>query len=238
MFLLVTLVGCAEEAPIHLLGTVYQSSEPLSAPLGGAELELVTFDGAPIGTTTADDVGAFDIFVPPGQPLFVIITADGYATSVFPGSIGLADEQFVEDHALFGVSTAERQEWVDLFAGCPGVEDGAFVVGEVREFEIVDPYSDVHPTASTAQVTVRDADQASWEGCYLDDEGLAHDPEAAFTGGTGRFLVPGVPEGIHDLVVEVLVGPDTWTQNTYPVRIPARDDVVSPWWPLWASFPI
>jgi hypothetical protein len=154
--------------------------------------------------------------------------------SAYPGTIGLDPEQQVEDHALYGLSNEEYQEWSELFAGCPGLDSGAFVVGEVRLFGISDPITDESPTTSTGRVTAYGADGQVWAGCYLDDEGLAYDPDASFTGATGLFLVPGVPVGLHDLVVEVLIGPDTWTLDVYPLRITAGPQMVSPWWPLWA----
>lgn len=238
MFVWTMLAACADPPTVTLRGWIYEGKDLLAGGLPAADLEFVSFEGDPIGTTRTDAGGAFEMTVPGGSPLFVSVSADGYATSVFPGSVGLDAEQLVEDHVLFGVSLAELDTLRAQLAGCPDLDVGGIVYGEVREYGITDPYNGTSPTASTGQVTVQDGDEAEWSGCYLDEKGIAYDPEAVFTGASGKFAVAGVPTGLHDLVVEVLVGPDLWTQNTYPVRITEGEDVVAPWWPLWASFPV
>ncbi|MEQ1565997.1 MAG: hypothetical protein ABMA64_10200 [Myxococcota bacterium] len=237
MTIALTLLGC--EPPTTLLtGAVYTSHDPLSDGLAGAEVAFVDEFGERLAGATTDGDGAFEVAVPSSESLFAVIRAEGYATSTFPGTIGIEARAEVADHALYGVSLEERERVLAMFAGCPGgAPDGPLVFGEIREYGIADPYTGESPTTSLGTADLQTG-EALTEGCYLDDEGGAFDPEADFTGASGQFAVFPGEAGLHDLVIRTLVGPDEYTVDVYPVWIEDEPAVVSPWWPAWASFPI
>jgi hypothetical protein len=56
------------------------------------------------------------------------------------------------------------------------------------------------------------------------------------TGDSGAFGVLGVPPGLHDLQLEAAVAAEITTAEVYPLWIPDRPDVVSPWYPAWLPF--
>lgn len=233
-------IGCAEQVTL-LEGTVFESHDPLSGGLGGAELRFLDEYGEALGHTTAADDGSFAVQLPSGESLFAVVSADGYATSVFPGAIGIETEAAVADHAIYGVSDAELDGWLAAWAGCPGTDgDGAVVLGEVREFGVVDPYTGESPTTNAASIEVRQTGDRSWAGCYLDEDGVAWDPEALTTGKAGVFGVFGVEAGLSDLVIRTTVTPTAVQTDVYPVLVPDEADarVVSPWFPAWATFPM
>lgn len=231
------ILGCAEET-VTLNGAVYESHSPLSAPLAEAEIRVVDFAGAPLGTAVADGEGYFEVVVPGGDAVFVEVTAEGYAVTPFPGVIGLDPVQSVEDHALYGVSDAERAAWITRFTGCPGADtDRAIVLGEMRLYGLVDPLTGGNPLIGTGKVRVSDGEDGVASGCYLDPEGGVWDPEATVTGESGAFAIFGVDPGLYDLHLEGVVSETVSATQVYPLWIPDRPNVVSPWYPAWLPFP-
>jgi hypothetical protein len=229
-------VGCSEET-VRLTGNVFESHDLLSGPLEDGELAIVDFDGKPLATAETDANGAFEAVVPAGIAVFVEVTAEGFAVTAFPGVIGLDPEQEVEAHALYGVSDAERADWLGRFTGCPGADDDrAMVIGEMRIYGLQDPYTGESPTIGTGTVAVAQGEDVKASGCYLDEDGALYDPEAEVTGASGAFGVFGVGPGLHDLQIEGEVSTDLSTTQAYPLWVPDRPNVVSPWFPAWLPF--
>lgn len=230
------IAGCVEET-VALNGTVYESYEPLSAPLEDGELRIVDFAGEPLTTVHTSADGTFDAVVPAGISVFVEVSADGFAVTPFPGVIGFEPVQTVEDHALYGVSDAERADWLARYEGCPGADtDRAMVIGEMRLYGLTDPLTGGNPTIGTGTVTVADGDIEEATGCYLDEDGALYDPDAVFTGASGAFGVFGVEAGLHDFQLRGEMATDLSTTEVYPLWIPDRPNVVSPWFPAWLPF--
>jgi hypothetical protein len=149
--------------------------------------------------------------------------------------VGLEPIQVVEDGALYGVSEELRATVLAEFTGCPGTDqDTALVLGELR-LDMVDEVTGGSPTINTGIAEVLKSGETEWLGCYLGDEGV-YDPEAAWTGSTGRFLVGGVEPGQYDLAVSAQIVEGVWTEASYPLWIPDRPHVVSPWYPAWVPF--
>lgn len=231
------VLGCTDET-VLLNGVVYESHDLLSPALAGAEIHVVDFDGTSLSTATADGGGRFETEVPGGIPVFVEVSAEGYSVTPFPGVIGLAPVQTVDDHALYGVSDAERADWLARFTGCPGADgDRAIVLGEMRIYGLEDPLTGESPTIGTGIVTVTDGEQTEAAGCYFDPAGERYDPAAEVTGDSGAFAVFGVEPGLHDLQLEGAVSETLSASEVYPLWIPDRPNVVSPWYPAWLPFP-
>lgn len=230
------LGGCAHEDVVTLKGLVYESSDSLSPPLPGAELRFVDFDGEPVGRGRTDDDGVFSISLPGGIPVFVEISAEGHATTTFPGVVGLDAEQSVEDRTLFGMPLATLDDWRARFAGCPGADDPdtAMVIGEIRIYALTDPITGGQPSTSVGLAIVHTA-RRDLPACYLDSEGQVYDPEAEYTGTSGTFAVFGVPEGLHDLDVRADFSSGIDNTEIYPVWIPEGGSVVSPWYPAYVE---
>lgn len=224
------LLACAED-PVLLQGTVYASPLPGADVLAGAEIRLVSAEEELLAEASTNSSGQFEVEVPSGV-VFAEISADGYAVTTFPGTIGASPTQIVEDGALYGISEAERQAEIDAFSGCPGMtSESALVLGEIR-IDITDTLTGGSPTTGTGVAEVQRNGESAWLGCYLDGDGN-FDPEAVFTGATGRFLVGGVEPGIYDLEVSAQISEGLWTTASYPLWIPDRPLAISPWYPAF-----
>lgn len=225
--------GCGNLDPITVSGVVYSSHDPLSPPLPGAELRFVDFDLAELGTATADADGAFALSLPAGVSVLVAISAEGNATTTFPGVLGVGDQE-VEDHAMYGFPLADEADLRARFAGCPGADaGGAMVYGEIRVYGLSDPDGQEPSTnVGTAKV---DTGDAQIFGCYFDAAGELYDPEAAFTGDSGQFAVFGVEPGLHDLLIDADLTPGQDSTVSYPLWVPDAPTVVSPWFPAYVE---
>lgn len=206
-------------------------------PLAGAEVEIRDSQGESWSVTTTNGDGSFATAGPEASTIFALIGGDGLARSSFTGLSGGGPVFEVADGELFGFRDSERQAWEERFAGCPGAgEPGGIVIGEVRIFELADPVTGVHPTVGTARAQVESEDGALiWEGCYLDEEGIARDAAADRTGATGTFAVFGVEPGLQFLSISYEVTTDNWAFEDIPVWVP--DHGVVPRFPVWVSFP-
>ena len=175
--------------------------------------------------------------MPSGTNVFVLIDADGYVTTVFPGVIGEQPIQQVDGYALFGTSVDEYAALLTTWDGCPGVvEDSFLVVGEMKVFGLTDD-TDNAPSVNTGTATLDAVDTSDViDGCYLTDDGTAYDPGAERTGESGRWLVAGAASGGWALDVSYEYGLDAWESQTYPVWAPAGGPAVSPWYPAWVEF--
>jgi hypothetical protein len=237
MIALLALTGCDKPLMTTLHGAVYSSHDPMSGGLPGASVRIVDGQGAEVASTTTDDSGAFDVELESGQSVFVLVDADGYATSTFTGNVGIEADAEVEDHAIYGVSDQELADVLATFAGCEGAGGpGAVVFGEVHEYGLYT--NNGAPLVAPQATAVVEHGGDSWPGCYLDDDGVAHDPDAVMTGASGRFAAFGVGEGRARLVVQTQLDVDLWTYDAYPLFVPKSDRrVVSPWYPAFATFP-
>lgn len=204
------------------------------APLAGAALEVRDEAGALYDSGKADPSGVFELAAPAGDVIFVDVTAPGFVRTAHTGVAGLQDRQIVEPGSLYGMSEAFLAEWEARFAGCPGIGEGGAVFGEVRIWDVVEPGTDIHPLVKTAVVTLEDDAGKTWKACYLDDAGEAVDPEAQWTGSSGRFAIFGVPEGLVRLRILYEYAPGRWTPPTdYPVRVPGQG--VAPRFPAFVE---
>lgn len=216
---------------VTLQGTVYESVDPTAALLQDAEIRIINSDGALVTEAEAVD-GHFEAIVPAGGVVFLEVTAPGYAVTTFTGIIGLQPVQPIEDGVLYGISETERSGILADFAGCPGVDnDQGLVIGEIHA-QFIDPITGGSPSVGTGIAEVLRNGESTWIGCYLDAEGL-YDPEAIWTGETGRFLVSDVEPGIYDLFLSAQISEGLWTEATYPLWIPDRSLAISPWYPAW-----
>lgn len=237
--LTLALLGCEAPGETRVTGRIFAGHGDDAPPLSGAEVSFVVGDASVLDRVETDADGAFTVRLPHGTNLFVEVRADGYATTTFPAVIGLDRALEVEDHLLYGFPAEERDAILTAHAGCDGAEPGAaLVVGEMRLYGWADPDTGESPTVTTGVATVLGRGSTEWAGCYLDEAGLAYDPEAFMTGDSGRFTVFGPAPGLHDLDARYEVSTDVWSAQLYPVWIPEDEGAVSPWYPAWVEFPL
>jgi hypothetical protein len=200
--LILLLTACAPEEVISLYGTLLDSPDADAIPLAGAELSVLEDQGQPYASAVTSQDGSFQVDAPGGQNIFVEVRGDGLVPASFTGIAGLGDLQEVEEGRIFGYSRAEYDQWNAAFAGCPGLEDeGSAVLGDIRLYGFIDPETGEEPIIISGYAQVTSADDTQYDACYLDDDGLAYDPERNYTGLSGRYTIAGVPAGVHTLIV-------------------------------------
>ncbi|MCO4743186.1 MAG: hypothetical protein KC912_00255 [Proteobacteria bacterium] len=198
------LTGCSQE--ILITGSVPRSRFDKAFTLVDGDLDLFDQDGVLYNSTTTNSNGRFRVRAPRGEKVFLELGGEHLATATFNGVSGFSSPLIVngaESPDIYGFNLLELEEWAERFDGCPDFGEGLVVLGEVRANDLVDPTTDEHVImnrASAELVSVNGNDVYS--ACFLDDEGLAYDPNATETGQTGMFAIPGVPPGLFTLVVE------------------------------------
>jgi hypothetical protein len=174
--------------------------------IGGADVTVLDESLTVYSQATTSEDGSFYADVAAAQAVFIEVSADGYASTHFGGEIGIIDVE-IGSGVLFTVLEDEMDELTGDFGDCVGQDEtAATVVGEVRMY-LAGIQSGDMPLESNVTVTVYDAVGNAAEACYLDADGV-YDPEAEFTGATGRFGVFDLPAGA--LTIEVV----TWMQTS------------------------
>ena len=166
--------------------------------------------------------------------MFVGIDAPGSRLSYFAGAIGAVDE-VIADGLLYTFPEDDASAIEAAFEGCPGGDGVGLVAGVVRHFDIVDALGE--PAVNTAsRVTLILEDGSEQRACYADENGEAYDPDGAFTGASGRFVLPGVPAGVHTLEIVYDVSLEVSESRTYPAYV-GEEVSLSPWYPAWVTLP-
>jgi hypothetical protein len=228
--LIALFAACQEPEPVRMEGVVWSAPGRDAPPLADASVTFVDATGAVLDAVDAGPDGVFRARVPQGIEVFAEIRAEGYATTTFPGVTGLEEVFTVEDHALYGVSLADRDAEIARFEGCPGADGGgSLVVGEVRLYGLLDELGE------SPIVTTGIAGTGPNVSCYLDPDGVRYEAKADETGASGTFAIFGVEPGAGVLAVGYQPFPDVWTFEEYRLWIPDEDGAVSPWYPAWVE---
>jgi len=234
MFLL-SLVACGPEMAT-IEGIVYSSFEEESLAMPDARVRILDADGqVELASATTDGKGYFQVEVELGIHVYAEIDGEGLSPARFPGVVDLPVVQ-AEDRSLYGFPSDERLRFEEALTGCPGFDGPGLTVGEVRSYELATVVSGRHPTINNAQVLVRLADGREAAACYFDEEGTEYDPEALVTGESGRFALPGIPVGTHELEVTYQFGEGILETQVYPLHI-GKGGTVAPWFPVWVGLP-
>lgn len=233
---LLLLSACEVPQDVILTGVVWNGPGDTAPSLPEAEVTVLDELGEPLGTTMADADGAFSLTVAGGDSVFVVIRRDGYATSSFPGVLGIG-EQRAEDHTLYAVPLEQVEAARATWAGCAGTGSAQGIsYGDVRVFDLVDDVTGEHPSVGTATITViaeRESDDRA--GCYLDAFGERYESRRTVTGPAGRFATFDLVPGLHRIQVDY-TGVGWSDQLSYPMWIPDDPVSVAPWFPLWVEF--
>jgi hypothetical protein len=229
------LFGCELSGEVTVKGLVASSRDALELPLQGGQIELRDDSGSLYDSASIGADGEFSVRAPMGSDIFATVLGSEHIVASFTGVSGYAEVFQVEDGALFGVSQTEWTQWREQFAGCPGVDTGAGIIGEVRMSSLVDSETGEAPLVSTAQPLVEDLDGVVYTTCFLDEEGLLYDPAAEYTGASGVFAIFGLPEGFVVIDLKYQIVDDVFYLRSIPVWAPKEG--VIPLFPAWVEFP-
>ena len=220
-----------------IVGTVLASHEAEALPLDHGELTVRDDAGDAWDTAAIGADGTFTVAAPAGVRIYADVGAPDLLTASFTATSGLSDFA-AETGTLYAFDEGELAVWTDDFAGCPGADqgglaDGGALVGEVRFDDLVDDDGQ-NTIVTNAVVSWIPASGPEQGACYLDLEGLAYDPAAAYTGDSGRFAVFGATPGLGTLKVGFQVYEGSWSFVSYDTRVP--EGGVVPRFPAWLEF--
>ncbi|MCB9681591.1 MAG: carboxypeptidase regulatory-like domain-containing protein [Alphaproteobacteria bacterium] len=200
--LTVALTGCATAVEIEGIATTSKDDD---TPLVGATLSLRNQDFDEVDTTVTDDKGRFYLDAPRGESIHIVVSGEGMVPVALAGESGLSDTFTVPSGQIWGLPETEAASWRALFAGCPGADgDGGMVIGETRLYVVEADQADLAPIEAYGFAQLQDTlapEDGTTEACYLDEDGVAYDPEAIATGASGRFALFGVEGGPWTLTV-------------------------------------
>ncbi|MCB9744943.1 MAG: hypothetical protein H6741_29175 [Alphaproteobacteria bacterium] len=225
---------------VTLSGEVYADRFEGSDPVPGAELRYRDATTELVETLTTDADGAFSFQASAGQAFYITLGAEGFVDTAFAGTLGIADAAF-DPGMLWMESEEDVAELEGLFAGCPELASadplGGLIEGEIRFYApgYTPDEGSEWPPADTAWVKAYDVDGVSVDACFLDEAGSAYDPEAAYTGPTGRFAIFDAPTGPVTLEVGYDVDEQPYYTAYYYIWVP--ESGVVPFWPLYVNLP-
>lgn len=200
---LLVMAGCINvPESVKLSGTVFDDAYGEGSPVAGVTVTARGGDFQVYSEAVTAEDGTFSMGIASVQALFLELSGEGWAPTLFSGEAGLYDME-VTDGTLWVRSEDVPASLTDTFGSCAAVAgEGGVVEGEVRVFLDGLDLANM-PLVETARVRLLDEAGLIHDACYLDVDATA-DADATVTGPLGRFGIFGVPEGYS--VVEVTYG--------------------------------
>ena len=162
--------------------------------LDQADITIYDMEETIFSQTQSDTVGQFSVALPPLQTFFVVIQHKDFMTQSYTGVAGSGDTEM--DSGFFNMeSYSTFLERAQLYHNCELL--GGYIEGEVR---VAIPQQEVEdlPIVTTAKAVAFNTDLISTPACYMHE-----DPTIAQTGEAGRYLVPNLREGLHEILLTV-----------------------------------
>jgi len=236
--LVLLLPGCTQRE-VLISGTVdgWLAEDP--DPLRDGTVTIAEEDGSRYASTHTDRQGRFEVLAPAGDTIYALITSDDGPVASFTGTSGFEPELEIPENTFFAIPQWQQDEWASTFAGCPGIDEGGLIIGRVHVLlPGVEVGEDTVVNAARVRATPPDVDPLTGEGsegCYLDAEGTAWDPEAERTGASGWYAIPNLERGAYTMLVEVEFAEGLFSANLYRVWMPPEG--VAPRFPTLVDFP-
>ena len=232
--MILLLMACSARL-VEVSGVVSDAHSGKSHPVPQADVFSHDWTTELIDQDTSGPEGFFSVMATRGAPLYLHLQAEGYVDTMIWGSTG--QEDLKVERGVVWLQTPEAAAEVEtLFAGCPGIGEGATIEGELRAnvygYDVVDGE---WPLVAVGRVQVSTEDGTELSTCYLDDEGLAYNPDATETGQTGRFAIFGVPEGRVQVHTEM--GSDGQDLSSQDYVGWMSEGSVLPLYPLYVPLP-
>ena len=240
----ILLAGCAPQT-VAIRGTLFSDRERGAGPLADATITAVTPpSGAVVEEVVTDADGSFTLMLPASTGIALEMTAPDYALTVFHGSTPISGELVIPPGDVFGITLAEVEAERALFAGCPAPRATMRLpLARFAYSALPTPIPGEAPVTSEGQVDVIEQGSEAegtvlFSACYLNDDGIAYDDTASFTGRAGRFAVFGIDPGFYEIRSQWQHLPGQWIMNRAPAWVPDTDLVVAlPQWPAWVDRP-
>ncbi len=228
-------IACALPIETTTLSGVVTDARDGGAPVAAAAVTLREQFGTIWEETTTDDSGAFTTSVPSNQLFFLHTEAEGFVTTSYTGWAGDAALE-VSEEGLWMQTEADLDALREEFTGCAGEVDPerGVIEGEVRLLVIEQEDLSELPLVTTASLLAYSESGVAYSACYLDDDGVS-DPDAVWTGETGRFAFFNVPPGIISLHLSYDYGGPDDQEDWYYAYLTAGG--VAPMYPVAAGMP-
>lgn len=201
--LLISLIlGCLPTMSASITATITDSSQNT---VPNASVEVRAWDGSLLTELSSDDLGTFQVDLPPYQEFFVIASSGDHPPTSFTGYSG-EGEYTVPNGTLWLRTFDEVNAVADEFSPCSSndVSGTGFIEGEAKLYISGTPESDL-PTLSTVSASAEQNETNTYEGCYLStvDEESGEMVESAVTGESGKYAIFDIPEGLTKLTIEL-----------------------------------
>ena len=218
--LLSLIIGCLPTMSASITATVSDNNQEV---VPNASVEIRAWDGSFLETLETDDVGTFQVDIPPYQEFFVIVSSDDHPPTSFTGYSG--EGEYAVPNGTLWVRTFDEVESVaSEFTTCSGNEEveTGFIEGKARLYIAGTPVSDL-PTLTTATASAEQNETVTYEGCYLPstDEESGEIVESDMTGDSGQYAIFGISEGLTKLTIELDVDGEV-EEYPYWVYVPAN----------------
>ena len=191
-----------------------------------AEGELVT-------STVSDAQAVFRMLVPEGSRVYLVAGNEDDIPASFSGVAGYNPRLRIPNGQVRVLPKSVWEEEAQVWAGCPGLDDLGLVVGQVLVDGLFEEETGDPRRVTTAKVQVLANDGRTLPACYLDDNGI-YQAGRTESGPTAKFLVPGVPEGVHTIQVTWRPIGQNFLTEQYVVHVPKAG--VAPRFPLYVRF--
>lgn len=217
---------------VTITGTVFDGEEG-EGPVAGATVNVLDVALESVDSVETDGDGEFSAQARMGTYFFLSMSAEGFVPTGIAGSVGPQDFD-IPDGALWMRTEEEHGLVLSDFVGCDGLSDDGVIDGEILMALPGDDGSlqKMYVETGWAKAILDDGTEVG--ACYLGDAG-SFDPEAAYTGETGRFVIPNV-SGKVILSVGYDLGESTMYEGIFTVFVP-ENGVASLYDALWMPLP-
>ena len=201
------LGGCLATMDASLSSSVIDDNE---APVSDATVTIYDLNEEIYSTTTTASDGSFSVSLPPLQTFFAVLEHEDHLSTSHTGFAGegqteIEDNLKIQSNEEFQLRQAEYTNCGDSFG---------FIEGEVRVAIPEQEFEDM-PIVTTARAIAYNLDYVGTPACYIDP-----DTEPPQTGDTGRYLIPNLKEGLHEVLLTVQYDPQTQKEFYYLVYVP------------------
>ena len=179
-------------------------------PIDNATIQIFDLNEELYATSSTNSDGTFQVSLPPLQTFFALLSHDDFMTTSHTGFAGEGDSSVEQDLIIQSrESVASRQE---EYTDCD--LNSGYIEGEVR---IAIPEQNIEdmPIVTTARAIAYDLNYIGTAACYIDPT-----TEPALTGDTGRYLIPNLHEGVHEVLLTVQYDQQTQKEFYYLVYVP------------------
>jgi hypothetical protein len=208
--------ACLPNPSATLATTITDSS---GLPVANVQIEIIDLNEQTYSSTITNSDGSFQAPLPPLQTFFAILSHPDFMTTTHTGIAGEGETEL--SNTLIIQQQEEFQARQVEYTDC--IEEGGYIEGEVR-IAIPDQEIETLPIVTAARATAFDLDYQATPSCYVDPT-----TEPPQTGETGRYLIPNLPEGVHEVLLTVQYDAQTQREFYYLVYVPK--DGIAPIFP-------